>query len=152
MGTKEIVFLIWVARNNFTFKKELILPGRISESALDLFHEILKASDSPLDQVKAARCVSTRSPPPPPNALKINCDAAVKGSSGTLGCIIRDHSGSIVECFGKQISVSSVYLAEALAVREACLFCVKAGIVQKSQFSRCKFKSSNISKHLKFHI
>ena len=62
------------------------------------------------------------------SCLKLNCDAAVKRSSGALGCIICNSLGYVVECFGKQISVSSVFLAEALAIREACLFCANAGI------------------------
>lgn len=47
---------------------------------------------------------------------------------GAFRCIVWDCTGSILECFGSALSVSSVFMAEALAFREACVFCLKAGL------------------------
>lgn len=61
--------------------------------------------------------------------LKVNYNAAVKGIEVALACVVRNYSGSIVDGFGKRIaSGSSVFLAEAIAMREACVFCLRASI------------------------
>ena len=65
------------------------------------------------------------------NLLKVNCDAAVKGNQADVACLVRDRSGSILDGFCKRVASGlSVLMVEALAVREACVFCLKAGIVE----------------------
>ena len=53
----------------------------------------------------------------------------VKRSSRAIACVVRDHSGALLDCFGKPVSVSSVFMAEALAIREACTFWLKVGVL-----------------------
>ena len=60
--------------------------------------------------------------------LKINYDASVLESLGALRCVVNDQSGVIVECFGNSRTVSTVFMSEALTIRETCVFCLKAGI------------------------
>lgn len=60
--------------------------------------------------------------------IKINCDAIVKHGKCAFGCIVRDDSRLILECFGNFIPSSSILAAEMAAIREACIFCSKAGI------------------------
>lgn len=59
--------------------------------------------------------------------FKINCDAAVS-SEEAVACVIRDGFGNLVDFFGKRINAVPVFVAEALAIREACIFCCKSGI------------------------
>ena len=63
-----------------------------------------------------------------PPVLKINCNAALIGDRGAFACALRNENGSLLECFGFQFSTSSVILADAFAIRQACLFCLKASI------------------------
>lgn len=44
---------------------------------------------------------------------------------------MRDEAGSIKDGFGRRIaSGTSFFLAKALMIREACIFCLKAGIAE----------------------
>ena len=42
--------------------------------------------------------------------------------------MVRDSSGSLIDCFGKRVVTPTAVFAETLAVREACIFYRKAGI------------------------
>lgn len=48
-----------------------------------------------------------------------------------ISCVARNSSCSILDGFGKIIALGSfVLVAEAIAISEACVFCLKAGLSQ----------------------
>lgn len=48
-----------------------------------------------------------------------------------VACVVRDSSGPILDGFGKRVASGSlVLLAEAIVIREAYVFYLKAGIVE----------------------
>lgn len=57
-----------------------------------------------------------------PSAFKVNCDAAMKGNKIGITYVLLDG-------FSKRISYGSLVLVvEAVAIREVCIFSLKAGI------------------------
>lgn len=67
--------------------------------------------------------------PPCEILIKINCDAAVKKEFVSVACVARDSLGRLLESFRSRIPIQcSMMLAETLAIKEACFFCVKSGI------------------------
>ena len=66
--------------------------------------------------------------PPIGEAIKINCDAAVKRGMAVIACVARDAHSSILECVGSKLpSHCSMLMAESLAIKEAHLLCIKDG-------------------------
>jgi len=120
---------IWLGRNNFVFALKDVSPRLTVEWATSSYEEFLNVIGPPHSSRSDPQpSLSVEWSPPPVGVMKINCDAAWKNSKAAFGCIIRDHEGSVLECFGARFSALSVQMAEAIAIREACIFCLKAGI------------------------
>lgn len=66
--------------------------------------------------------------PPAEARIKVNCDASVKASFAAVACVAWNSSGRIIDGFGHFVPhLSSVLLAESLAIRAACLFAMRSG-------------------------
>ncbi|KAJ1376790.1 Ribonuclease H-like superfamily [Sesbania bispinosa] len=61
--------------------------------------------------------------PPPPQAVKFNCDAAfnIITNSGVVAVVAMDHEGRVISISTERISAPSALVAEALAVRAALI-------------------------------
>ncbi|CAK9177366.1 unnamed protein product [Ilex paraguariensis] len=74
---------------------------------------------------------TTRWKPPLPPNLKFNCDETFdsKTKKSDVGMVLRDSKGTLIEGRGMKIPFVSSCYAEALAVREACLWALSIGAV-----------------------
>ncbi|KAM7459451.1 hypothetical protein LguiA_036445 [Lonicera macranthoides] len=129
MGKLAVVcWCIWCARNRFIFERFDLNHRGIAEWACKLVYDFLLVSQS-----SSLRSSSTETSaefsgsldwsPPPVGTIKVNCGAAVKNGSAAIACAVCDNSGFLLDGFGKLIAPgSSVLVAEAVTIREACVF------------------------------
>lgn len=54
--------------------------------------------------------------PPPPNVIKLNVDATFSGSVAKIAVVARDHNGSVLQAWLKQIASFDASCAEAVAI------------------------------------
>ncbi|KAM7461529.1 hypothetical protein LguiA_029650 [Lonicera macranthoides] len=117
---KKFCKCIWQPSKMIHFLWKVMLKYRETEKGIILW-KLENFGISPCAQGSSSpfpsrwSCLSCR-------RLKVNCDAAA-------ACIIRDSNGSLIHGFSKVIAPSSsVLVAEAIAVKETCILCIKAGI------------------------
>ena len=124
-----VCWAIWNGRNNFMFALKDVSPSSTVEWAYSFFDEFSNVALSSHPSMPGPLSISSVVwSPPLVGVLKINCDAAWKNAETAFGCVIRNHEGLLLECFGARFRASSVLMAEAMAIREACIFCLKGGI------------------------
>lgn len=65
--------------------------------------------------------------PPPRGSLKINSDAAVKGTRSFLSIVARDKAGGLVEAYSFKVSTRDPLITELLAVQKALTLSLQNG-------------------------
>ncbi|KAK8683881.1 hypothetical protein V6N13_039927 [Hibiscus sabdariffa] len=78
--------------------------------------------------------------PPPPNFLKINCDASFSNSRKYAGiaAVVRNSNGIMVDGINAQVHASSPHVAECLALRLGSTLIEQHGWQQVIVESDCK--------------
>ncbi|CAN6555410.1 unnamed protein product [Malus baccata var. baccata] len=116
---------IWKSRCNFIFKQQPIYPGQVIvvvHHSVGMFLEANRVPSSRprINDLDRGNDVSWS--PPGSGFIKINVNASwnARECVGFVGVVARDDHGRFVAACRKNISASSVALAEAMAILQGC--------------------------------
>ncbi|KAL5558319.1 hypothetical protein UlMin_034530 [Ulmus minor] len=104
---------IWKYRNDIIHRGSVSNPQVLFESIYRSYSSLLAGWASP-----SSACASSWSPPPS-DWVKINLDAAIAGSRGSIACVARGTDSSILDCCVKEIPALDPLVAECFALELA---------------------------------
>ncbi|KAL5549525.1 hypothetical protein UlMin_004756 [Ulmus minor] len=104
---------IWKYRNQIVHGRSVSNPQVLFESIYRSYSSLFAGWASP-----SSVCASSWSPPPL-DWIKVNLDAALVGSRGSIACVARGPDGSVLDCGVKMIAVMDPLVAEYLALELA---------------------------------
>lgn len=113
---------VWKARNDWIFNGVPVNPRTVMAKASAMWKEFNECEMTHTSQGQTTTRDGEDScwQPPHEGSMKVNCDAAVSGTSKVaIATLLRDHKGIIVDGQACLVRASSVLQGEALAVRLA---------------------------------
>lgn len=117
-----ICWSIWKARCSFVYEGKPLSPGDSIASALCSINEFLNAQVPPT--ISPTHTGNLSWTPPPPELVKINCDAAWDKATckAGLGVIVRNYLGHCIGGLAKPATCGSALIAESEAILEGVTF------------------------------
>lgn len=136
----QICWAIWKARNNFVFNSRKPVPEEVIEQARKASMDYLQVVCHQRERGLSRPSRLERWSPPPPSAIKFNCDGAFKSSRSlaAFGIIARDCGGSAHVWRCGRTTVSSALSIEAWALRIACKVAIEENYQNVVFESDCK--------------